>query len=364
MSKLGSIARKLGAAIKITTKAVMISTVTIGMLGILGKKLSKLGEERHCHALGHYNAYWAKDSDPNIFVNKQGLRIHYSCSRPAPGTTVCGIVVICHDFGTHSGRYRHVVDAMTQGGLVVYTMDLQGHGQSEGDRGYVTRFDDYVDDLLCLGKLARESNPGMSSKMFLLGHGMGGLIATQTMRRCASVATPNSPCMFAGCVLASPMFVGARSLTPAMGTFTHYASALLPKLKLDIKLNPDWGLSRNHTAILKHQRDPLVYRGRIKSRVANELERQYKDITYGAMTVQWPFLLMHGTADQCAPIYGSRRFMAASSSLDKEYMVLQNWKHNLFSEPSTGGTHTVNRALEKAVDWIVMRALKTDSEYN
>ena len=61
-------------------------------------------------------------------------------------------------------------------GYAVHAFDLRGHGDSEGDRVWVTRFGDYLDDLGIFLRRVREQEP--NKKVFLFGHSMGGAIVT------------------------------------------------------------------------------------------------------------------------------------------------------------------------------------------
>ena len=60
-------------------------------------------------------------------------------------------LVLVHGQGEHCGRYLHFPYFLTteksSGVTDVCAFDLRGHGRSEGLRGHVERFDDYVDDL-------------------------------------------------------------------------------------------------------------------------------------------------------------------------------------------------------------------------
>ena len=59
-----------------------------------------------------------------------------------------GAVYLVHGMGEHCGRYEHVARALSAAGFVVHALDHQGHGQSEGDRGYIDRLENVVSDVL------------------------------------------------------------------------------------------------------------------------------------------------------------------------------------------------------------------------
>ncbi|MFW6333886.1 MAG: alpha/beta hydrolase, partial [Desulfosalsimonas sp.] len=93
-----------------------------------------------------------------------------------PESRIRAGVVIAHGLGEHSGRYRSLAEIFTRSDILVTAFDHRGHGQSDGKRGHVNRFSDYILDL---GRVTRQSsgdNPG-STPLFILGHSMGGLIA-------------------------------------------------------------------------------------------------------------------------------------------------------------------------------------------
>ncbi|MFC2018819.1 alpha/beta fold hydrolase [Chloroflexota bacterium] len=55
--------------------------------------------------------------------------------------------MVVHGLAEHSGRYGNLVDYFVPRGYAVFSLDHRGHGKSEGLRGYVDRFTDYLDDL-------------------------------------------------------------------------------------------------------------------------------------------------------------------------------------------------------------------------
>ena len=68
-----------------------------------------------------------------------------------------------------------VAEQFVTSGLAVYALDLRGRGKSDGERFYVEKFADYVNDLATFVTLAKAREPGLP--VFLLGHSAGGVVA-------------------------------------------------------------------------------------------------------------------------------------------------------------------------------------------
>lgn len=85
-------------------------------------------------------------------------------------------VVVTHGVGEHSGRHHYwLTDEFKDYNVVLY--DLRGHGVSEGERGNVKDFDDYLKDLDSVTDFL-VSEYGMK-EFYLFGHSMGGLITAR-----------------------------------------------------------------------------------------------------------------------------------------------------------------------------------------
>ena len=68
------------------------------------------------------------------------------------------------------------LDCSFDNGYNVYRYDARGHGRSEGNRGDLEKFDDFLLDLDIYIDLIKKEYPNL--KIVLLGHSMGGLVAT------------------------------------------------------------------------------------------------------------------------------------------------------------------------------------------
>jgi len=101
--------------------------------------------------------------------------IFFNIFRKKEGTPKRALMII-HGQGEHGGRYQHFPHYLFDEYDLIVAPDLRGHGRSEGIRGHVDRFDEYVDDAL-LGWNWLQKNVPVSCKMDWFGHSMGGLIS-------------------------------------------------------------------------------------------------------------------------------------------------------------------------------------------
>ena len=58
-----------------------------------------------------------------------------------------GAALIVHGYAEHCGRYREVANVLQASGLATLSFDLRGHGRSDGQRGHVNRYLQYLDDV-------------------------------------------------------------------------------------------------------------------------------------------------------------------------------------------------------------------------
>ena len=80
-------------------------------------------------------------------------------------------LVIAHGLGEHAGRYGNVVDRLLPKGISIWAPDHRGHGRSDGNRGHVEHFSQYVADLRLTVELARRELPAA---------GLGGVFCWAT----------------------------------------------------------------------------------------------------------------------------------------------------------------------------------------
>ncbi len=261
------------------------------------------------------------------FTGARHARIFYQAWLPEGDAKA--VVLVVHGLGEHSGRYRHVVNHLVPLGFAVYGFDHAGHGRSTGRRGYIDRLDDYAATLAITCSKVQAWQPG--KPVFLLGHSMGGLIA--------SLFLLDHQSLFTGAILSAPSLLPGKGVSSAKGFMTRLLSVLAPAagvLKLDA-----CGISRDPQVVADYVDDPLVFHGRISARLAAELLRGMRRVTAEADRIALPLLILQGSADTMVDPAGAQRLYDQSASRDKTLRVFDGLQHEVFNEPEHAQVLTV-----------------------
>lgn len=251
------------------------------------------------------------------------------------------LIVLFHGFLAH-GKYptvRYAAEALAEEGYSVVAVDLPGHGQSEGLRGYLSSAKEVVEDGIAIVHYAKElvspdDENDKDLKIFLVGSSMGGAIALSVAQQ-MKTATKTTLTMIAGVVLLAPML--QLNVSSVEHTALQCLAFLMPTLPLIPSSATDD--SKQYRDEAKRQEcadDPLTVSGS-KLRVGSALacvdltlqirQEQFSDITC-------PFLLMIADQDVVVKNAGSQQLWDRSPSTtdktQKKYPAL----HGLLCEPS------------------------------
>ena len=257
------------------------------------------------------------------FKGQKNLTLYYQSWLPEQ--TPKAILLIVHGLAEHSGRYMNSVEYFVPKGYAVYGYDQRGHGKSEGARCYVDRFSDYIADLHTFLTMVREFHPGI--KLFLVGHSMGGTIATIYATQYQNELT--------GLVLSGAALKAGDSITPLAKLMAQVLSRLLPRM--GISTLDATAISRDKAVVDAYVNDPLVYRGKVCARLGSELLTMMDKYLPARMSeLKLPLLIMHGKADRLTNQEGSTLLYNAASSQDKTLKFYEGFYHEIYNEPERG----------------------------
>lgn len=265
---------------------------------------------------------------------KDGFYLFY---RQTPVENERARVLLVHGLGEHCGRYAHVIDRLKTQGIGTWTYDHRGHGKSDGKRGHVVSFSDYIADLECIIDKAR-TDMSDGAKFFLLGHSMGGLIALH-------FAEHNSG-IFDGVIASSPGLAPANKVPVIKGGLGKLMSHMIPSLSFDNELVPEH-LSHERLAVDAYVNDPLVHR-RITARWFTEFMSAMERTRLDASQIRMPLLLQVAGDDRIVDPQAACDFFDRVTHSDKTLHYYERLYHEIYNETEADR----NRVLSDLENWI------------
>ena len=268
---------------------------------------------------------WVEASD--------GVRLYAQWWKPSGAAKA--IVCLVHGGCEHSGRYAHLANRLASSGYLVAAIDLRGHGRSPGRRVFIRSFAEYLADVHCLLSQAAKQAPGRP--VFLLGHSLGGLIATLFV-------IAERPAI-AGLVLSGPFLELGQGISKPAVMLARIMGRLFPKLTLTKALDTT-AVSRDPEVVSAYAKDPLVHHGGIPLGTGVEVMKAIVTKNARMAEIRVPLLVFHGTADRLAAVDGSKQLYSRASSADKTLRLCEGLFHEVFNEPER------EALLDELVNWL------------
>ncbi|MCW2958565.1 MAG: alpha/beta hydrolase fold protein [Solirubrobacterales bacterium] len=219
------------------------------------------------------------------------------------------IAVIAHGYGEHARRYDHVAEALLADGAAVYALDHHGHGRSEGERALAVDVQDFVTDLSTLVRYAAER---YGLPVVLIGHSMGGLIATRYAQQ--------HPETLAALVLSGPVIGGNPGFMQLLDLDP------IPEVPIDPAT-----LSRDPAVGAAYVADELVYHGPFRRETLQAMIGAVQQIAEGPK-LELPVLWLHGELDELAPYDVTREAAERIRTASWQETVYPGAMHEIFNE--------------------------------
>lgn len=248
--------------------------------------------------------------------NKKGQKIFGQSW--VPEITARAVICNVHGQGEHSSRYDHVAAFFVQHNIAFFTVDLVGHGRSEGARGHVNKFNEYIENAELMYAEAKKHYPDLP--LFIYGHSMGGNIALNHAYNTAENVR--------GYIITSP-WIRLSFEPPAWKVALGKAvKSIIPGLQQPTGLDAA-KISHDEAEVKKYREDKLNH-DKISASGFFEILTNGKNILLQADKLRFPVLLMHGTGDGLTSHLASREFAALRPDLItyKEFNGLYHEMHH------------------------------------
>ncbi|MDP8256279.1 MAG: lysophospholipase [Candidatus Alcyoniella australis] len=251
-------------------------------------------------------------------------------------------IVVSHGLGDHSGRYGEIVEHLLPHGYSLWIPDHRGHGRSEGIRGHVDRFYQYIDNLHLSVDMAKHALDE-GQKLFLFGHSMGGLIAIRF-----ALLYPET---IDGVIVSSPA-LGLANPVPWYRQMTaNVLSKLKPTKVLQTGLDKST-VSHDRTAVEEYVNDPLTHQ-QVSVRWFTESTMAMENVEMYAAKLHQPFLFLIAGADTQVNPAISREIFSKLGSSDKTMKLYDEMYHRLFCEDEERRT----LVLQDLLEWLEQRVV-------
>lgn len=259
-----------------------------------------------------------------------------------------GTLIIVHGLGEHSECYQRLVNGLNIPWTIV-GWDLRGHGRSEGKRGVVGQFGDFIRDLKCLLDHVQTLQPKPEGPMVLLGHSMGGLIVLKFLLDYGSSG------LSAVC-LSSPLLTIKMEIPEFKKRVANFLAQYLPKVTLANDINYS-ELSRDPAIVASYEQDALR-QDRVCAALYLGMVETMKEVVKNGGKVQLPLLLQIAGDDKIVSHEVAEEFYETIGSKKKKKIVYPESYHELFNDLNR---EEVYRDLAKFLDQFLVAKASSES---
>jgi alpha-beta hydrolase superfamily lysophospholipase len=252
----------------------------------------------------------------STFTNKKGQQIFFRnwVARSTPKA----VLLVVHGLNSHSSYYQYFAAQLNENYYEVYAIDIEGRGNSEGNRYYIADYRDTIADIDQLFNIIKAAHP--KAPVFLMGHSAGGVFS--------AVYAALYQDKLSGFICESFAF---RIPAPGFAlAFIKLLSYILPHASLIKLKNEDF--SRDKSVVYKMNSDLLITDEKQPAKTIQQLLLAADVLKKQMPDLHIPLLILHGTADKVTRPEGSKYFMEHAASPDKQLKLYEGHYHDLLND--------------------------------
>jgi alpha-beta hydrolase superfamily lysophospholipase len=205
-------------------------------------------------------------------------------------------ICLVHGIGEHSSRYHQWAERFVSNGFAIVSFDQRGHGLSEGKRGVISSYDDFMRDI----DLIVDYTNNLFSKLptFLYGHSMGGgEVLSHLMNRKGN---------YLGVIATSPWIISQEAPPKFLFPLIRAFNKIIPSFSITTRFDAK-RLSHDKEVWKKYNEDPLIHH-RISFRLFVDAYDAGCALLKNTNSLSKPLLLLHGDADEVTDSDASKLF--------------------------------------------------------
>lgn len=237
------------------------------------------------------------------------------------------LLFVLHGQGEHGARYQHFPAFLESSVDGVICMDHRGHGRSQGVRGHVEHFSNYVDDafqvLMSTVETFTDKITGKAPTLHLLGHSMGGLIALLLLQE-------KSVTFLKSATISAPLLQLNFEVPLIKKVLGQVMSKVLGGLQLDTGLDPHL-ISHDLAVVAAYRSDQLVH-GKATARFFTEMLSASRRARERDTGIYVPLQLVVPLEDGIVSAQASVSFFEKLKHHEKRLVRYEGFFHESFNE--------------------------------
>lgn len=234
------------------------------------------------------------------------------------------LIFMVHGYGNDtSWTFQNTAMLFTDMGCASFAMDLEGHGRSEGLKGYISDIDAVTHDCCSFFSSIKHREEFSHLPCFLYGESMGGAICL--------LLHFMAPDAWDGAILVAPMCKISDKMRPPW--------PVAEILTFLARWAPTWPIVPTKDLVDKSIKDPikrelgrsnpLRYAGKPRLGTIAALLKTTAYLEQHLQDVNFPFLVIHGDADVVTDPSVSQALYDNAKSLDKTIRIYKEMMHSL-----------------------------------
>ncbi|MBT6325957.1 MAG: alpha/beta fold hydrolase [Bdellovibrionales bacterium] len=256
------------------------------------------------------------------FQTSDGLNLRYTIKKNAKKTKWLFCV---HGLGEHLGRHQYLVETFKKE-YNIFQFDLRGHGKSDGARGIVNNFNEYIDDFYEILSFIIKQNSIKEYNIF--AHSMGALITCGLLKSGKLKGKFNPKKVF----LSSPP-VNFTLFSKVFPFIPTKATRLMTKIPISFPIpSPNDYERYSHSKKTYNQlkRDPLVNNS-TSSQLLFSIINASKEVFSGPINTKSELFLCIGSKDKIVCPRSAVRYFTDIMPISR-ILIIPGGFHELYNE--------------------------------
>ena len=251
------------------------------------------------------------------FPGAGGLKLHY---RYYHNSAAKNVIVMTHGHGEHIGRYEKFSRYLKEESFSLAMFDSRGHGSSEGREVYIDSFEEYIGDAAAYLDFLK-SEFGVSQKVFLFGHSVGGLTSVYLARR--------FPERFNALILSAPCL--GLELPHFLVHLNSWFNQWMPRFVYTNPVYPPH-LTHNPEEVDAYKKDPLIKR-KMSVRLLAEVLSYAKALEpVPSFEFPFPLFILASGLEKVVDLKKTQQFFDKVKAPEKDMVVFEDYYHEIFNE--------------------------------